>query len=296
MNSRLYLFSFLTIALILIADLFHAWRNLNNKTTIKAAIYGIVFYISIAITFGLVVGNSIGREHQAAYFAAWLTEYTLSLDNLFVFIVIFKKFKIENEKQEILLLFGITTSLILRGIFLVLGVNLIAKFIILNIFFAGFLIYTAIKILRETEEIEWQEYRIINYLKNKGFSLFIVVLFSIAFADLMFAFDSIPAVIGITNNLFVILTANFMALMGLRQLFFVIEYLVKKLKFLYIGVSVILLFIGIKLLVHSLNKIADSNGINLNIPELSTIASFFVILFVLITSVIVSLARKSTDS
>lgn len=292
MNTKLYWFSAILISTVIFLDIIHAWRNKDKKTTTKAAILGITFYISIAILFGIYLGGQVVRENQAAYFAAWITEYSLSLDNLFVFVLIFKRLKIPQERQEIALLFGIIVSLVLRGICLFAGINLVSRFNFLNLFFAAFLIYTSFQMFKDDQDEEWQEYRVINWLKSKNISIFGITLLSIALADLMFAFDSIPAVIGITNNFFLILTANFMALMGLRQLYFLIEILIKKLQFLYIGISLVLLFIGIKLLFATLNETVLNNSSNKKLPEVTTVQSLLIIILLITMSALFSIIRK----
>ena len=292
MDAKVYLFTSLFLFSVLIFDLFHAWKLRSKETTIKSAALMTLFYISLAVIFGLLMPRWTSPESQQAFYAGWITEYSLSLDNLFVFILIFNRLKIPKAKQELVLLFGIGLSLVLRAIFLLFGVALVQRWTFMLFIFGGFLIYTAIQIFREDGEDEWEEGRFLRYMREKKFSLDVIALFAIATTDVMFAFDSIPAVIGITKDTYVILTANFFALMGLRQLYFLAERLMTKIYYLGLGLGVILLFIGAKLIFEALLHYDIHEVAGITIPEISLGASLLVILLILIVTVGASLLRK----
>jgi tellurite resistance protein TerC len=291
-DSRVYLITAVFLFFVLFFDLIHAWTQRDRDTTIKSATIMTILYISLAIAFGLLLPNWTTPVAQQAFFAGWITEYSLSLDNLFVFILIFNRLKIPKAKQELVLLFGIGLSLILRGIFLLFGVALVQRWTFMLFIFGIFLVYTAIQIFREDGEDEWEESRLLRYLKEKKFSLDVIALVAIATTDLMFAFDSIPAVIGITKDTYVILTANFFALMGLRQLYFLVEKLMTKVYYLGLGLGVILLFIGAKLIFEALLHYDIRKVAGIKIPEISLGQSLLTILLILIVTVGASLLRK----
>jgi tellurite resistance protein TerC len=292
MDSRVYLFTTVLVAAVLILDLLHAWTQRNRETTLKAASLMTVLYVSIAITFGILLPKWTDTNSQKAFFASWITEYSLSLDNLFVFILIFSRLKVPKVKQELTLLFGITFSLILRAIFLLFGVSLVQKWAFTLFFLGGFLIFTSIQLFREDPDDEWQEGRVLKYLTKQKYSLNSIALITIASTDLMFAFDSIPAVIGITKDPYIILCSNFFALMGLRQLYFLVEKLLNKLVYLTLGLAIILLFIGTKLVFEALHDYGISRVLGVSIPVISLEVSLLVILAVLAVVTFASLLRK----
>jgi len=292
MNSTIWIYTLAFFGILLLLDVAHAWNNRNKVKTISASAISILFYVTLAIIFGILLPQWTSNQSQKAFFAGWLTEYSLSLDNLFVFILVFNKLKIQKNKQEIVLFFGITLSLILRGICLLLGVALVNRWSFMFFIFGSFLIYTAIQFIRDDGDTEWEENRIIEFFKERKFSLLTIAFISIASADLMFAFDSIPAIIGITTDPYVIITSNFFALMGLRQLYFLIEVLVAKLEYLSIGLSLILLFIGVKLIFESMLKYEIQQVLFLTIPEISLETSLLTILLILALTTLFSLLKK----
>ena len=292
MDSKIYFLTGAFLVSVLFFDLLHAWTQRQKDTSIKSATIMTLFYISLAITFGLLLPNWSTPVAQKAFFAGWITEYSLSLDNLFVFILIFQRLKIPRAKQEIVLLFGIGLSLILRAIFLLFGVALVQRWTFMLFIFGGFLIYTSIQIFREDGEEEWEEGRLLKYMTRKNFSLNTIALLTIATTDVMFAFDSIPAVIGITTDTYVILSANFFALMGLRQLYFLVEQLMTKLVYLSLGLGVILLFIGSKLTFEALHHYDITRVLGIPIPEITLEVSLLVIVLVLLVTTAASLIKK----
>jgi tellurite resistance protein TerC len=251
-----------------------------------------LMYISFAIGFGILMVRWTDPVAQQAFFASWITEYSLSLDNLFVFILIFARLNIPKQRQEIVLLFGIGLSLVLRAIFLLFGVALVQRWTFMLFIFGAFLIYTAIQIVREDDDDEWEETRIMRFMRKKKFSLNAIAFLSIATTDVMFAFDSIPAVIGITTNTYVILTANFFALMGLRQLYFLVQNLISKLAYISLGLAFVLIFIGLKLNFEALHFYGYEKILGITIPEISLQLSLLVIVSFLGATTIASLIKK----
>lgn len=292
MDTKVYLITGLLLFSILALDLIHAWTQRNKETTIKAAAFMTLFYVALAVIFGFLLPHWSTPEAQKAFFAGWITEYSLSLDNLFIFILIFSRLKIPKVKQELVLLFGIGLSLILRAIFLLFGVALVQRWTFMLFIFGAFLIYTAIQIFREDGEEEWQEGRLLKYMTRKKFSFNTIALLTIATTDVMFAFDSIPAIIGITKDTYVILSANFFALMGLRQLYFLVERLMNKLVYLSFGLGVILLFIGAKLTFEALHHYDVTEVLGLSVPDISLEMSLLVIVLVLLVTTGASLLKR----
>lgn len=292
MDTKVYLITGLLLFSILALDLIHAWTQRNKETTIKAAAFMTLFYVALAVIFGFLLPHWTTPEAQKAFFAGWITEYSLSLDNLFIFILIFSRLKIPKVKQELVLLFGIGLSLILRAIFLLFGVALVQRWTFMLFIFGAFLIYTAIQIFREDGEEEWQEGRLLKYMTRKKFSFNTIALLTIATTDVMFAFDSIPAIIGITKDTYVILSANFFALMGLRQLYFLVERLMNKLVYLSFGLGVILLFIGAKLTFEALHHYDVTEVLGLSVPDISLEMSLLVIVLVLLVTTGASLLKR----
>lgn len=292
MDTRIYVVTGAFLASVLILDLFHAWTQRKKETSIAAATLMTLFYISLAVTFGFLLPNWSTPEAQKAFFAGWITEYSLSLDNLFVFILIFQRLKIPKAKQELVLLFGIGLSLILRAIFLLFGVALVQRWTFMLFIFGAFLIYTSIQIFREDGKDEWEEGKLLKFMTRKNFSLNSIALLTIATTDVMFAFDSIPAVIGITTDTYVILSANFFALMGLRQLYFLVEKLMTKLVYLSLGLGVILLFIGSKLVFEALHHYEVNQVLGVAIPVITLETSLIVIVMVLAVTTGASLIKR----
>jgi len=292
MDSKVYLFTSLFFVGLLSFDLLHAWTQRKKETTLRSATLMTLMYISLAVGFGFLMVRWTDPVAQQSFFASWITEYSLSLDNLFVFILIFARLNIPKQRQEIVLLFGIGLSLILRAIFLLFGVALVQRWTFMLFIFGGFLIYTAIQIVREDGEDEWEETKIMRFMREKKFSINAIAFLSIATTDVMFAFDSIPAVIGITTNTYVILTANFFALMGLRQLYFLVEKLMSKLAYLSLGLAVVLLFIGLKLNFEALHHYGYEEILGIKIPVISLQASLITIVAILGITTIASLIKK----
>jgi len=294
-SSQEWVITIAVLVAVATVDLIAAVLRRNKKTTVLEAALWTAFYLSVAILFGLALPQWGDDQMQREFFAGWLTEYALSVDNLFVFILILTKLRIEKEKQHLVLLVGILFAIVLRAIMIAAGASLIAKFGWIFFLFGAFLIYTAWKLAFESEDEEWEEGKVLTFLRSKGFSNIMIAFFALGMTDLLFALDSIPAIFGLTQNPYVVITANIFALMGLRQLYFLLEELLERLIYLAKGLSVILGFIGIKLFLEGFHQIHIDEIGGLHLPEISIETSLITIVSILIVTAITSLAatRKS---
>jgi tellurite resistance protein TerC len=295
MSLGIWEITVVALLLVLTFDFAMAYRQRNSETSLATATRWTFFYIALAVIFGISLGHWADEQAQKEFFAGWLTEYSLSFDNLFVFVLILARLKVAKEKEQLVLLFGIAASLLMRGGFIAIGSVVVTKFSWIFFFFGAFLIYTAYTLIKESEEEEWEEGRFISYLRRKGASTFTLALVAIAMTDVLFAFDSIPAIFGLTKDPYIIVTANIFALMGLRQLYFLIGGLMKKLVYLTEGLSAILAFIGIKLLIEALHSQHWDHIGDFKIPHISLQVSLGFIIFTLAFTAILSLlkTRKS---
>ena len=286
----------ITIAVLLAVlafDLALAIIRRNKDTSMREASLWTAFYVGAAIVFGYSLGQWSETQARNEFFAGWITEYSLSVDNLFIFILILARFQIDKKKQQLVLLAGIAMALVLRGIFIALGAAAIDRYSWVFYIFGAFLIYTSYKLFTENEEKEWKEGKAILWLRKRGASSLTIVLVAIAFTDLIFALDSIPAIFGLTKDPYIVFTANAFALMGLRQLYFLLGGLMDKLIYLNEGLSVILGFIGIKLVLEAIHGGGTHKLLGIEVPEISTQFSLGVILITLIITVIASLVNAS---
>jgi tellurite resistance protein TerC len=278
---------------VLAFDLALAVIRRNKETSMKEAAAWTIFYVSAAIAFGYSLGVWNTTQSRGEFFAGWITEYSLSVDNLFIFILILARFKIDKTKQQLVLLIGIIMALILRGIFIALGSAAISRFSWVFYIFGAFLLFTAYKLISESGEKEWKEGRLITWFRKKGASPLTIVLVAIAFTDLIFALDSIPAIFGLTKDPYIVFTANAFALMGLRQLYFLLGGLMNKLIYLTQGLAIILGFIGVKLIIEAIHGGGTHKILGVEIPEISTQFSLIVIIGTLVTTTIASLIVSS---
>jgi len=278
---------------VLALDLALAVIRRNKETSMKEAAAWTIFYVSAAIAFGYSLGIWNTTQARGEFFAGWITEYSLSVDNLFIFILILARFKIDKTKQQLVLLVGNIMALILRGIFIALGSAAISRFSWVFYIFGAFLLFTAYKLISETGEKEWKEGKLIAWFRKKGASPLTIVLVAIAFTDLIFALDSIPAIFGLTKDPYIVFTANAFALMGLRQLYFLLGGLMNKLIYLTQGLAIILGFIGVKLIIEAIHGGGTHKILGVEIPEISTQFSLIVIVGTLVTTTIASLFVSS---
>jgi len=275
---------------VIILDLILAIVRRNKETTPKEALSWTLFYVVAAIAFGYLLPNWAPQEYRKEFIAGWITEYSLSVDNLFVFIILLANLKIRKESQQLVLLYGIMIAIVLRVILIFAGVALVTRFNWIFFFFGGFLIFTAYKLVNEKESVEEDEAKIVKYLRKRGMSNFGIALVALGITDLIFALDSIPAILGLTTSTYVVITANIFALMGLRQLYFLLQGLMDRLVHLSRGLAFILAFIGIKMVLHAIHSLG------VHVPEISLELSLAVIITTLTVTAITSLYSTRTTT
>lgn len=316
-SAQIWLITCLVILGLFVFDFFAHVRVAHEPTFRESATWS-AFYIGLAIAFGFGVWWYWGGQFGAEYFAGYVTEKALSVDNLFVFTVIMASFAVPRIYQQKLLLIGIVMALVMRAAFIAVGAAAIARFSWVFYIFGIFLIATAIKLARETghekeAEVE-RDSRIVKFVRRfipvtddydgdkfitrragqRAATPMLLALVAIGFTDLLFALDSIPAIYGLTEEPYIVFTANAFALMGLRQLYFLIGGLLDRLIYLSVGLSLILGFIGVKLVLHALHKnsLPFINGGNyVDVPEISTAMSISVIGTLLFVTTVASLLR-----
>jgi len=281
-------------ALLVIIGLDFAWAVARRKkdTSMREATAWSLFYVSLAVAFGLFLSQWLSVREQQEFFAGWLTEYSLSFDNLFVFVLILTRLKIDKQKQQLALLIGILIALVLRIIAISLGKAAIEQFEWVFFIFGAFLIYTAVSLFMEStheEEEDKEDSKIITFLRARGFKPFTIALLALGMTDLLFALDSIPAIFGLTENVYIVITANIFALMGLRQLYFLIGGLMTRLVYIGKGLSAVLAFIGVKLIFHAFHAVDIHQIYGWHIPEVTITQSLFVIVSCLAIATFASL-------
>lgn len=305
--------SMVVLTLILLADVLLIFKRPHIPSAKESTLW-VLFYAALAVVFGVVLWQLFGADKSTEFFAGWLTEYSLSIDNLFVFVIIMTRFAVPKKYQQEVLMVGVVLALILRGIFILVGAALIESFSAIFYIFGAFLLYTAWhQAFRSHDDEEETESKLIVWLRKrvevsedydgakirtvvngkKMFTPMLVVFIAIAATDVMFAFDSIPAIFGITQDPFIVFTANVFALMGLRQLYFLLGGLLDKLEYLKYGIAFILAFIGVKLVAHAMhvNELPFING-GQHIewaPEIPTTVSLGVIVSAIVISAVASI-------
>ena len=314
---------FATIGAILALFVFDFYAHVRtpHAPSIKESASWSVFYIALALVFGVGVLLVSGTAYGAEYFAGYVTEKSLSVDNLFVFVIIMSKFAVPREFQQKVLLIGIAIALVMRGIFIALGAAAISNFSWVFYIFGAFLIYTAWKLAREKhdQDEEFKENAVLRFVERvlptttdyhgdrltvridgrRVVTPMLIVMIAIGTTDLLFALDSIPAIYGLTSEPYIVFTANAFALLGLRQLFFLIGGLLERLVYLGLGLSVILGFIGVKLILEALhtNELPFING-GEHVewaPEIPIWLSLTVIVGTLAVTTVASLLKTRSD-
>jgi tellurite resistance protein TerC len=294
-STTTWLVTIAVLAGIIVFDLAIAVIRRNKATSMVEASFWTVFYIGTAIIFGTLMPRWSGTEGQKEFFAGWLTEYALSVDNIFVFIIILTSLKVQKEAQQLVLLLGIMLTIAIRGLLIPLGAALIGSFSSVFFLFGAFLIYTAYTLAKENDDDEWKEGKVIAVLKKRGFSTFAIALVALGLTNLVFSLDSIPAIFGLTKDPYIVTTANVFALMGLRQLFFLLEGLLARLVFLSKGLSFILAFIGVKMVMEAFHGIGINDIAGVPIPEVSLEVSLGVIVASLLVTTVASLTATRKD-
>jgi tellurite resistance protein TerC len=299
----------LVLALLAVDLVLAAMRP--HKVGFKEAVAWSVFYVGVAVAFGISFAAAYGGDAGTQYFAGWIVEKSLSVDNLFVFVTIMTTFAVPERHQHKVLTFGIILALIMRTIFIAVGATLLSLFSVVFLLFGLILIYTAAQLFRHRDEDpdvesngvvrmarrllpvteEYVEGKLVTKFdgRRRVTPLFIVVI-AIGSIDLLFALDSIPAIFGVTDEAFIVFAANAFALLGLRALFFLVKGLLDRLVYLSTGLALILAFIGVKLILHWAHT-----DIGPAVPEISTPMSLGVIVVALAVVTAASLVKTRKD-
>jgi len=307
--------SFVVLLLVLAFDLLYVYKRPHIPSPKESALW-VSFYVALALVFALLMLLIGDAEHAGQFLAGWLTEYSLSIDNLFVFVIIMGRFAVPRKYQQEVLMVGIILALVFRGVFILLGASLIASFSWIFYLFGAFLLWTAFnqafrdhdeegekdswfvrftrKRLKVSDQYEGNKLRT-TVNGRRMFTPLIIVFLALGTTDLLFALDSIPAIFGITQSPFIVFTANVFALMGLRQLYFLLGHLLDKLVYLKYGIAFILAFIGVKLVFHAMheNELPFING-GQHIewaPDIDTWTSLAVIIGSMVVATIASLVK-----
>jgi tellurite resistance protein TerC len=298
-----------------------------HEPSIKESAIWVGVYVGLAILFGLFVWWEWGGQFGGEFFAGWLTEYSLSVDNLFVFVIIMARFAVPRIYQQKVLLIGIVLALVMRGAFIAAGAAVLNRFIWVFYIFGLFLMYTAARLFSHgsDDETDFKENPLIrwsrkvlpiskefdganmtthapdkNGVAKKMFTPMLIVMIAIGTTDLVFALDSIPAIFGLTKEPYIVFTANVFALMGLRQLYFLLGGLLDRLVYLSIGLAIVLGFIGIKLIMEALheNNVPFINGGNPVhwAPHIPIWLSLSIIIGTLLVATVASLAKSARST
>lgn len=292
-----------------------------HEPSLRECATALSVYVGAAVVFGIWVLMFHGHDYGIEFYAGWLTEYSLSIDNLFVFIILMAALKVPREYQQEALMVGIILALVFRGIFIALGYQLINNFSWVFYIFGAFLVYTAVTLVksyRSHEEEHPEDNKIVQFAQRHlnvgerydGLKLWyrengvrvvspmLIVIIALGTTDLLFALDSIPAIFGITQEPYLVFTANVFALMGLRQLYFLLGGLLERLVYLSLGLAFILAFIGVKLVLHAMheNELGFLNGgEHFDVPDISSLFSLGVIIATLVLTTVLSLRKDKKD-
>jgi len=296
--------------LALVALDFFVVSSKPHEVGMKEAAWWSVFYIAVAVAWGVGIWYFFGHQSGTEYFTGWLVEKALSVDNLFVFVIILTRFAVPKQYWQKVLLFGILFALAARTVFILVGAAMLEYFSFTFLIFGGLLIWTAVQLARHrNEDPDVGDSKLVGFVQRRlpfsqqwhggkmwaienGRRLFtpmLLVMIAIASTDLLFALDSIPAVYGITSEPYLVFAANAFALLGLRALFFLLHGLLDRLIYLSLGLAIILGFIGVKLILHW------AHGIWPDVPEIPTLASLAVIIGVLTITAVASWLKVRSD-
>lgn len=311
--------TFAVLAVFVVVDLFIIGRKPHVPST-KECVQHIAFFVVAALIFGGIIWAVAGSKPAVEFYSGWMTEYSLSIDNLFVFVIIMSNFAVPKELQKYVLSVGITVALVLRGIFILVGAAIIQRFTWVFFLFGAFLIVTALKLVTgHDDDEEYHENGIIRALRKvmkitdeydgeklrtvkngqRFWTPMLIVFLTIGTTDVMFAFDSIPAIFGLTKDPFIVFTSNVFALLGLQQLYFLLGKLLDQLVYLPIGLSIVLGFIGVKLVMEALsgNSLPFINGGQpvTWVPEVPTWLSLVVIVCALGGSAFASVLKMKQE-
>jgi tellurite resistance protein TerC len=321
LSAWAWIATLVALAGVFVVDLLIIGRR-PHEPSVKEASGWVTLYVAMALLFGAGVWAVAGGTYAGEFYTGWLTEYSLSVDNLFIFMIIMARFAVPRQFQQKVLLIGIVLALVMRGAFIAAGAALIAQFSWVFYIFGAFLVYTAITLLRggENDDEDFKENVLIRWSRRalplsssfdsgrmtivtaagkRLFTPMLIVMIAIGTTDLIFALDSIPAIFGITKEPYLVFTANVFALMGLRQLYFLLGGLLERLIYLNIGLAVVLAFIGVKLFLEALHSNALSfvnggDGVHWA-PEIPIWLSLLVIIGTLGVATAASLLKSSRD-
>lgn len=309
-SPTLWLISIVVIALLLLLDF--AITRRPHEVGMREAVAWSVFYIALPVAFGVWVWQAHGADRGVEYYTGYLVEKSLSVDNLFVFLVLLSSFAVPRELRQRVLLIGVAGALVLRGIFIALGAQLIERFAWTFLLFGVVLLATGVKVLRDSlaheDAVDIRTLRSVRLVRRfwpvtdayagtaltvrrgdtRALTPLALVIVAILGTDLVFAVDSVPAVYGITEDAFLVFATNAFALLGLRALYFVLEGVLGRLAHLGFGLSAVLAFIGVKLVLHW------AHGIWSWIPEIPTLLSLVVIVGVLTVVTVTSVLSTRT--
>ncbi|WP_435829208.1 TerC family protein [Actinocatenispora sera] len=305
---------------ILLADLAIVGRR-PHVPTLRECTMWVVFYVGLAGLFGLGLFLLAGANPATEFFTGWITEYSLSVDNLFIFMIIMARFAVPRALQQKVLLIGIVIALVMRGAFIAAGAAVIDRFSWVFYIFGAFLIYTAVKTAtHEDDPADFKENALVRWASRalplskdfhdgsmtvikQGRRLFtpmLIVILTIGTTDLLFALDSIPAIFGITKQAYLVFAANVFALMGLRQLYFLLGGLMERLVYLNYGLGIILGFIGVKLILEAVHQndlpFVHGGAPFEAVPEVPTWLSLAVVVGALAVTTVASLAKTRVDA
>lgn len=282
-NLTIWIWTLIALLGVISVDFYLAARK-PREVQMREAVLWVVFYILLALGFAILLAFTRSRESSGEFIAGWLTEYSLSIDNLFVFLIIFSRLRVAKKLIQTVLLIGIALALVFRGIFITVGALLIHRFIWVFFIFGAFLLVTAARLLyKGGGDEDWKEGRAVAFFRRRGLGTFGIAVVAIGTTDFLFALDSIPAIFGLTQDPYIVFTANAFALMGLRQLYVLLGGLLERLVHLSKGLAVILAFIGIKLIAEALA------GVGVRVPQIGTGLSLGVIVATLAITTILSL-------
>jgi TerC family integral membrane protein len=320
-SAWVWVATLVALVAVLAVDLLIIGRR-PHEPSVKESGGWVALYVGLAVVFGIGVWITAGGRYAGEFYTGWLTEYSLSVDNLFVFVIIMARFAVPRQFQQKVLLIGIVLALVMRGLFIAAGAALIAQFSWVFYIFGAFLVYTAINLLKEGEndEDDFNENVLIRWAKKvlpvsnsfgdgrmmtvtsagkRMFTPLLIVTIAIGTTDLLFALDSIPAIFGITKEPYLVFTANIFALMGLRQLYFLLGGLLERLVYLNYGLAAVLAFIGVKLFLEALHTnslpfVNGGEGVHWA-PEIPIWLSLLVIIGTLGIATVASLMKSSRD-
>jgi TerC family integral membrane protein len=319
-STWVWIVTLVALVAVLAVDLLIIGRR-PHEPTMKESGGWVAFYVALALAFGVGVWATAGGRYAGEFYTGWLTEYSLSVDNLFVFVIIMGRFAVPRKFQQKVLLIGIVLALLMRGAFIAAGAALISQFSWVFYIFGAFLVYTAISLIKngENDEDDFKENVLIRWAKRalpvsssfdsghmtimqagkRLFTPMLIVMIAIGTTDLLFALDSIPAIFGITKEPYLVFTANVFALMGLRQLYFLLGGLLERLVYLNFGLAAVLAFIGVKLFLEALHTnslpfLNGGHGVHWA-PEIPIWLSLLVIIGTLGAATVASLAKSSRD-